>query len=523
MVYGILLAAIGAALLALGMNVQRYGMTTDPPVLFLKYKLPQFWVWLVGLLIYFAANGVYAFSLLFAPLSLIAGIFTTLLFWNLYIGKWLLKERLTSEKYWGALVVMLGVVLTVSSTSAEVPTEFSVEDIQNLFTNIVGGLYILFLIFLILVCVVLIVLFEKEYPLKITEMELDRESVHVSNELKVPETIRGFSETGTKATRKPGDKKAVQGQARYSTGKNKLLTVPECGSFSLANDKHLQKPLIRSLTTSFNIGDTQPISDFIRHFSSFYVTPREIQNQKNENVPYWIDRCMVVIYPGSLGLDEGVAHLSMKAFMSLFAQCATTDTCGAPILWLMVLLWLISSLATLWWMRTVFKRYETTQALPIEYGAVMVTNALNGLVFYNERNYMETWQIVLMLAGVFVILIGLMYGLRETQQSMIVKKKPSKNLCVKFSNELKIPESVGKTTPKSANQPSQSVEVPMDSNYSRTDTYDDDELVATEDCHNSRRRSVQESLRKYSSVAGIDLPAERSKDEQENPLVISIN
>jgi len=233
---------------------------------------------------------------------------------------------------------------------------------------------------------------------------------------------------------------------------------------------------------------------------------------------------MIVIYPGSLGLDEGIAHLSMKAFMSLFAQCGTTDTCGAPILWLMVLLWLISSLATLWWMRTVFKRYETTRALPIEYGAVMVTNALNGLVFYNEGNYMETWQIVLMLAGVFVILIGLMYGLRETQQSMIVEEKPPNKECIKFSDEFKIANPVVKNTLKSANQPKQCVKVPrhqVDLSFSRTDTYDDDEFCALQDESYSRRKSAQESFRKFSINAV--LPPERSKNEQENTLCIPLD
>jgi len=56
---------------------------------------------------------------------------------------------------------------------------------------------------------------------------------------------------------------------------------------------------------------------------------------------------MLILYPGSLGLDEGVATLAMKAVMSLLAHCGAARTCGEPIVWLMVLLWIISSLATL--------------------------------------------------------------------------------------------------------------------------------------------------------------------------------
>jgi len=175
MVFGIILAAIAAALLALGMSVQRYAFTKDPPIPFLGWQLPTFWVWLVGLLIYFAANGVYAFSLLFAPLSLLAGMFTTLLLWNLYIGKRVLNEELTPQKYQGAIVVMLGVILTVSATSAEVLTEFSTEEIEGLFLGVNGAVYISLLVLVILICVAIIALFEKRYPLEKTKSEMLKE------------------------------------------------------------------------------------------------------------------------------------------------------------------------------------------------------------------------------------------------------------------------------------------------------------------------------------------------------------
>jgi len=276
MVYGILQAAIGAALLALGMNVQRYGMTTKPPVPFIKYKLPQFWVWLAGLLIYFVANGVYACSLLFAPLSLLAGIFTTLLVWNLYIGKRLLGEKLTPQKYQGAGVVMFGIVLTVSSTSAKVPTEFSTDQIEDLFTKVGGCVYMVFLVLVILVCVVIIVLFEKKYPLESTEMSLDEEPVRIINIIKFNPAKKGISEMGTAATRNPGDLKEAQKEPNDAYAKKNLLVIP---SSRAANKSH-HLPLIRSFTTSFDLGDTKPLSDFIRHFSSYYVKPCEVHQTR---------------------------------------------------------------------------------------------------------------------------------------------------------------------------------------------------------------------------------------------------
>jgi len=79
-------------------------------------------------------------------------------------------------------------------------------------------------------------------------------------------------------------------------------------------------------------------------------------------------------------------------------------------------------------MRTVFKRYEITKALPIEYGAVIAINALSGLVFYNESQYMKTWQIAIMLTGILVILIGIMIGLRQNESPNVKKAQPKQVL-----------------------------------------------------------------------------------------------
>ena len=46
-------------------------------------------------------------------------------------------------------------------------------------------------------------------------------------------------------------------------------------------------------------------------------------------------------------------------------------------------------------------------ALPVEYGAVNVASACSGLIFYEEYRYMETWQILVVVAGVVIILIGI--------------------------------------------------------------------------------------------------------------------
>jgi|AntAceMinimDraft_5_1070358.scaffolds.fasta_scaffold138648_2 hypothetical protein len=86
---GIALAVCGGVSLALAMVTQRYAL--DPSsgggslhsVPLLGFAAPRNAVWILGLFIYGAANGFYAFSLLYGPLSLLAGVFTTLLIFNM--------------------------------------------------------------------------------------------------------------------------------------------------------------------------------------------------------------------------------------------------------------------------------------------------------------------------------------------------------------------------------------------------------------------------------------------------------
>ena len=66
--------------------------------------------------------------------------------------------------------------------------------------------------------------------------------------------------------------------------------------------------------------------------------------------PPRLDRLMGVVYPGSLGLDEAVAHLSMKAAVSLLGN----GHWAAALTWIFSAAWIGASLATLWWLRTVF-------------------------------------------------------------------------------------------------------------------------------------------------------------------------
>lgn len=132
--------------------------------------------------------------------------------------------------------------------------------------------------------------------------------------------------------------------------------------------------------------------------------------------PARLDRWMLLVYGCSLGLDEGVADLLLpKGWQAMLSVCNDPLnphlSCGHPMIWVTMALWVLSAFAsTFWWMRKVFARYETTIALPIEYGALNFSNVCTGLLFFAEHKLMQGWQLALVISGCVVILVGIAIG-----------------------------------------------------------------------------------------------------------------
>jgi hypothetical protein len=376
-ILGVFLAALGAAALALAMSVQRYALTTPPPVpCICGLKLSQFSVWFTGLVIYWIANGLFAVALIFAPLALLGAIFTTLLIWNLVFGRLLLGEKLTLMKMLGAGIIMVGVSLIGIATPTDIKTEYTADEAEAYLTETSGYLYLLILGLIVVVSIVVIVLFEYKYPLedpeeqeKVTELDPSAGLIRRSTINKLPT----LTDITSKLLRRQGLHIVKDGEMPSIMGMSK--EVEQEGLTAVSKQIHIMKVL-----------------------------------EKNWETPKWMDMVMGIVYPGSLGIDEGIGHLAMKSFMAVLASCGDNDDCTSGIFWGMVVLWLGTSLATLWWLRTVFRRYDVTQALPIEYGGVMICDALSALIYYKEDSYMEEWQLLMVIGGVCVIVLGIMIG-----------------------------------------------------------------------------------------------------------------
>merc|ERR1711963_288540 len=111
-----------------------------------------------------------------------------------------------------------------------------------------------------------------------------------------------------------------------------------------------------------------------------------------------------------MGVDEGLGLLAMKGVVAVLAAGSWW---ASGVFWFMLATWLTCALGTLWWLRVGFARYETTKALPIEYGTVNVMQVLSGLIFFREDQYYEGWQLAVLFTGVFIILCGIQVGRLE--------------------------------------------------------------------------------------------------------------
>eukprot|EP00900_Chrysochromulina_parva_P003221 jgi/Chrpa1/128/Chrysochromulina_OHIO_Genome00009928-RA len=120
---------------------------------------------------------------------------------------------------------------------------------------------------------------------------------------------------------------------------------------------------------------------------------------------------MVLVYPGSLGLNEAFADICVKAYSSMLVRCITMDERGLPAchdwtLYVTMGVGIPSAISTSYWLKVVFERYQTTLALPIEYSTLNIFSVIGGLLFFQEVDYMTDQQRTLALVGCLIMTIG---------------------------------------------------------------------------------------------------------------------
>jgi len=346
-------------------------------------------------MVYAAANGLYAAALNFGPLSLLACVFTLLLVFNMGFARWLLGEALTPPKVSGCLMILVGVCLCVIGAARDAPTKFTADEIEDLFVRPAGMLYLIVIVCIVLMSVFTIMWYEWHYPAAGAVVDIEHGG-------RADTALEGPAPT-------PKSDEPTAG----------AVTTPMAEGSSAEDDNGSTPTPVEP----FQPGDCSPAS---RGPSCCGPSPKsgakEVQKTmvsedgklacRRAGPSVLLDRFMGLVYPGSLGLDEGIAHLTMKGTMAMMSACG--GICSHWVFFVFLSLWIAASVATAWWLKVVFARYETTLALPVEYGMVNVASVCSGLIFYNEMKYMEAWQVVLSIAGLAIILSGIQCSRQRT-------------------------------------------------------------------------------------------------------------
>lgn len=432
MAIGLLLTLAGAAILAFSMVVQRYALaypSRHVPILFVRVHRNV--AWLLGLLLYILANGFKVVALGYGPLTVLSSIFTTLLIFNLFFAKWLLRERITPPKVVGAALIILGGCVVCAGTpgltgGSPPPTTFTSSQIAALLLLPApkGIFFCVLLLLLVVTSVFAITRHEKRYPAR----TIIDESLALQADNFVEEAIERSSVAARWSVRRlPLDLLGARGRAsferqtsfdsytRADAGPTPAESEPAAAD-ELGGGCPGEGDVARAPTRSFQRSGTSAPSHSSKGsvlvYSAKAASPR-------------LAALMLLVYPGSLGLDETLSDLCTRAYVSILTSCVDGPSnegvsqglvacLTVPTSWtffLGLLGGIIAGLAsTFFWMRIVYRRYETTVALPIEYGALNVGNLLSGLLFYDEGSYMEAWQVGLALVGCCIILLGIGVG-----------------------------------------------------------------------------------------------------------------
>lgn len=463
-ILGVILSLGAGCLVALSMVTQRYALSyEDYEVPVLKMcKLPRPAVWFLGLIIYGAANGLYCVAQVCGPLSLISSFFTLLLVFNLIFARLILGEQWTPPKLVGAGLVLLGALISVlgqpGTYGNPTPVDFPAPAVEALLTHPRGAIWFSLVIVLFVACTIAIIWFERTYGLKEDEEELReiRRQSLAANILvqgrgsvafaKTPAQLRWkkaatsfkaaarmnslgslsnlLKEAGGDGVGLPSLKELKEAEASSPSTAAAQADAPAASSQALAPDAEApaEPPPSPPQPDGAGTGTKSPKKVVVVPPPSAEKPPgkgaakKKPKKKKKPLPPANLNLAFSLIYPASLGLLEGISHLTLKAFMSMSKECFAEGwpkTCYASgVVWLFTVLFIGASLSTVIWLKIVFTRYETTTALPIEYGTVCACSVLSGLLFYDEIKYMHGWQVVLCIVAVFVVLSGVAVSVR---------------------------------------------------------------------------------------------------------------
>jgi len=125
----------------------------------------------------------------------------------------------------------------------------------------------------------------------------------------------------------------------------------------------------------------------------------------------------VAMYPMAMGIEEGICQLCARATFLLLPECTTFYSCGRPMLWLSLASWLAFAAVSVWFMRKVYRNFEVTVALPIEYGCVNTIVVASGLIVFDEAQTLTKVGLPIVISSVALVLTGCAISMCDSSSS----------------------------------------------------------------------------------------------------------
>jgi len=352
---GIALEVLAGVMLSFSLVIQRHALIhQDNKVPLGCCRLRRSHAWAAGIVFFVLASIVKIVGYNMGPITVLGSVFVgVVLVTNLVLGRWLLQEELTPTKVVGSSLVLTGAVMCTAATPSGVPTSFTTADMRTLFER--GPPFGGFYLGMIIGIILLCLGF----------------IVAVERAYPPPNALRR-----TEPTTNPR-------LSRHSSPFRMPTMNPrlsrQSSPFKAAFRSGMKRPSLR------------------------------------------LRLVMVLVYPGSLGLNEAFVDACARGYSSMILRCLREEeglaACNDWPLYLMMCVGIPAAIATGYWLKVVFARYQTTLALPIEYSMLNICAVGGGLLFYNEVVYMNHWQLPLVLAGCGVMTLGgfmiVAVGLRE--------------------------------------------------------------------------------------------------------------
>jgi hypothetical protein len=425
--YGIMLVLGSCVCYALGNCLQRYSLLKADweKVLYILHKQVG---WLLGALIYFSANGLYAVALTYAPVSVLAAVFSLTIVANAVCARFMLGDQVTLAAIPGYVMVLTGSIVFSVSVQAAV-CGYTPAGIITVMTSGIAIVYWLVAGIFLSFGLAFTYYFERTYPWQ------PEDQVAAAAALKEVEMV-------AKDANHPG--------GCFSSSTDTIKHAPD---FVVDNQTMATTDYQRHPSPSPSLIGMVATTDNHNHNHN--------HNNNNKEIPMKWNFAALIIYPSTLGILEAAGALLLNGINALFTHISNVDNDDEPAkvtvtgsvnkdegddekyigLWVGLYgVGIVIFAGIVLFLRLVYRRYEITAAFPTEFGVLTFGSVVGGFLVYQDFRFLNNAADVLFVLLACALILGgiAVVGLaswRKQQQQQQQHHQPSPHQSSTKSND----------------------------------------------------------------------------------------